>query len=160
MINSQDNFNDEGEDAFISIPLDIKPKSLQNSLILFIQENEMKGDNQWVTSDNRYIDVKISNKIKYAPPILFFHLQRFSMDSNTGAKKKLNSVFEFPVGFNLSHFMILSDESNMYELAGIINHSGNAFADHYVSFVRISENQWKLFDDNKVYDIPKKTKLK
>jgi ubiquitin C-terminal hydrolase len=96
-MNPRDNFKYVKTDVFVVIPLELhKSRSLTEYLKEFCKESEMTGDNQWTTTDGRMIDVKISNKIKDSSPILFFHLQRFTFDFNSGTKKKLNSIFDFP----------------------------------------------------------------
>jgi hypothetical protein len=140
----------------VVIPLKLHiSRNLEESLQQFTKVIFMTGDNQWMTEDNRLIDVKIFNKIKVAPPVLFFHLQRFSFDFKTKTKKNLNLIFDFPFEFVLSPYMISSNAPNMYELIGIANHSGNSFGGHYVSYIRTSENQWKEFNDSFVSDIHK-----
>jgi hypothetical protein len=140
----------------VVIPLELHiSRNLEESLQQFTKVTFMTGDNQWVTEDNRSIDVKIFNKIKVAPPVLFFHLQRFSFDFKTQTKKNLNSIFDFLFEIVLSPYMISSNTSNMYELIRIINHSGNSFGGHYISYIRTSENQWKKFNASFVSDIRK-----
>jgi ubiquitin carboxyl-terminal hydrolase 20/33 len=44
---------------------------------------------------------------------------------------------------------------NIYDLYGIIYHSGTLNSGHYVSFCKnLINNEWYLFDDNNVLHIP------
>jgi ubiquitin C-terminal hydrolase len=68
-------------------------------------------------------------------------------------KKKLNSIFDFPFEFDMSPYMVNQNGPKTYELVGIINHSGSVFGDHYISFIRVSGNQWMEFNDSSVSEI-------
>ena len=88
------------------------------------------------------------------PNYINFGLNRFSYDYTTFERIKLNNKFEFPLELNMKEYCDLSEKENgqindndyLYELYGVIVHSGTPFSGHYYSYIRDMTNQgiWKL----------------
>ncbi len=81
--------------------------------------------------------------LKDIPNNLIFHLKRFDYDVMTGMRSKINDRFEFPETIDMSpyHIDYLKDSKqpaapDMFELVGILVHSGTAESGHYYSYVR------------------------
>lgn len=74
-------------------------------------------------------------KLKFTllPPILIFHLKRFSFEN--GQQRKLLDRYEYPEVLN--HF-----DNDVYYLYGILSHRGNAInAGHYVAYIKDFESK-------------------
>ena len=70
------------------------------------------------------------------PPVLVFHLKRFSQD-NYGRLTKDRRDIKFGAEINLDKFMY--DQANVgndYKLYGVVEHSGSLHRGHYISYVR------------------------
>jgi len=77
------------------------------------------------------------------PDNLIFHLKRFDYDVNSGMRSKINDRFDFSEKLDMAPFKIdhLSEPGNttppdMFELVGVLVHSGTAESGHYYSYIR------------------------
>lgn len=77
--------------------------------------------------------------INKAPPILTIHLKRFSQDAR-GRLSKLNGHVAFRETIDLKPYMdprcIDDDDTYVYHLIGVVEHSGTMRGGHYVAYVR------------------------
>lgn len=81
--------------------------------------------------------------LKDVPDNLIFHLKRFDFNLRTLQRSKINDYFTFPRLLDMRPYKIehLSDSSDdtpedIFELVGILVHSGTAESGHYYSFIR------------------------
>lgn len=81
--------------------------------------------------------------LKDIPDNLIFHLKRFDFDVMTGMRSKINDRFEFPQVIDMSPYHVdhLKDPeqpsaADMFELVGILVHSGTTESGHYYSYIR------------------------
>lgn len=94
------------------------------------------------------------------PDNLIFHLKRFDYDVNSGQRSKINDRFDFSEKLDMAPFKIdyLSEQGNivspdMFELVGVLVHSGTAESGHYYSYIRerpVNPSQvetWVEFND-------------
>ena len=94
------------------------------------------------------------------PDNLIFHLKRFDYDVNSGMRSKINDRFDFSEKLDMAPFKIdhLSELGNttspdMFELVGVLVHSGTAESGHYYSYIRerpVNPSQvetWVEFND-------------
>jgi ubiquitin carboxyl-terminal hydrolase 34 len=102
--------------------------------------------------------------LKDVPDNLIFHLKRFDFDLRTMQRSKINDQFEFPTTIDMKPYKIqhLSDPSvptanDIFELVGVLVHSGTAESGHYYSFIRerpasqfSSTPTWVEFNDSDV----------
>ena len=103
---------------------------------------------------DKKVSLKKWSKIISLPNYINFGLNRFSYDYNTFERIKLNNKFEFPLELNMKQFCDISDKSiekendddYLYELYGVIVHSGTPFSGHYYSYIRdmTGQGNWKL----------------
>jgi ubiquitin carboxyl-terminal hydrolase 34 len=94
------------------------------------------------------------------PDNLIFHLKRFDFNLRTLQRSKINDYFSFPSKVDMRPYTIehLSDPSedqpeDIFELVGILVHSGTAESGHYYSYIRerptSSESEvWVEFNDD------------
>ena len=162
----------EREEAYLTLPLDIKNKrDINEAMNLFVKEDILEGDNKYFCEKyNRKIKVMKRCCIKTLPNTLIITLKRFDFDFNLMQKVKINDFFEFPLSFNIKPWTIVGlkdqipPEANFelpeypesyykYELVGVLVHSGTAEGGHYYSFIKDRSGQsrgWFEFNDNKV----------
>ncbi|KAI1417598.1 hypothetical protein F5Y13DRAFT_201180, partial [Hypoxylon sp. FL1857] len=151
-------------EPFSAIQCDIKGKaSLEESLQAYVDGEIMEGDNKYKCSDcDRHVDAVKRACLKDIPDNLIFHLKRFDFNLRTLTRSKINDYFPFPTKIDMQPYTIehLSDpsrnnEPDMFELVGILVHSGTAESGHYYSYIRerptISNTpSWVEFNDEVV----------
>ncbi|KAI9773606.1 MAG: hypothetical protein M1840_006880 [Geoglossum simile] len=156
----------EREEPFSAIQCDIKGKStLEESLKAYVEGEIMEGDNKYsCTSCNRHVDAVKRTCLKDVPDNLIFHLKRFDFDLRTMQRSKINDFFEFPSTIDMKPYKVqhLSDPTvptpeDIFELVGVLVHSGTAESGHYYSFIRerpasqfSPTSTWVEFNDSDV----------
>lgn len=100
--------------------------------------------------------------LKDIPDNLIFHLKRFDFNLRTMQRSKINDYFSFPTKIDMRPYTIdyLSDPDtpgpeDIFELVGILVHSGTAESGHYYSYIRErpssgSAETWIEFNDDLV----------
>ena len=155
----------ERPEPFSVVPVEIKGKSsLNESLRAYVEGEVLQGDNKYsCTSCNKHVDAVKRSCFKQIPDNLIFNLKRFDYDILTGMRAKLNDRFEFPNSIDMAPYTlenIMSGKtehtSDIFELTGIIVHTGTAETGHYYSFVRErpspapTTESWVQFNDCEV----------
>jgi len=132
-------------------------KSLFESLQACTRLETLQGDNAYNCDICRKkVAAEKIQTVTKLPPVLIMHLKRFTVGSD-GRSVKLNNFYEFPFELNMSHFS--KENSNIYELKGVIVHSGLLDGGHYYSFVKEESNEkgeWLKFNDAKVSRVTSK----
>ncbi|EEP75964.1 predicted protein [Uncinocarpus reesii 1704] len=147
-------------EPFSAIQCEIKGKSgLEDSLRAYVEGEMMQGDNKYsCTSCNRHVDAVKRACLKDIPDNLIFHLKRFDFDVITMMRSKINDEFHFPERIDMTPFKVehLNNpnapvEPDIFELVGVLVHSGTAESGHYYSYIkeRPSRNfgTWVEFND-------------
>ncbi|KAI8626853.1 hypothetical protein F5Y19DRAFT_487407 [Xylariaceae sp. FL1651] len=151
-------------EPFSAIQCDIKGKSgLEESLQAYVDGEIMEGDNKYKCSTcDRHVDAVKRACLKDIPDNLIFHLKRFDFNLRLLQRSKINDYFPFPTKIDMQPYTIehLSDpsrstEPDMFELVGVLVHSGTAETGHYYSFIRerptnYSTPCWVEFNDEVV----------
>lgn len=99
--------------------------------------------------------------MKDVPDNLIFHLKRFDFNLRTLQRSKINDYFSFPLNIDLRPYTIehLSDlnmkTSDVFDLVGILVHSGTAESGHYYSYIKerpspMGNENWVEFNDDVV----------
>ncbi|RMD39553.1 hypothetical protein DV735_g5585, partial [Chaetothyriales sp. CBS 134920] len=155
----------ERPESFAVLPVEIKGKSrLEDSLKAYVEGEVLQGDNKYsCTSCGRHVDAVKRNCLKRVPDNLIFNLKRFDFDIMTGTRCKLNDQFQFPDELDMAPYKLeyLSHpdepvEPDIFELTGIIVHSGTADSGHYFSYIRQrpsgrdKAHSWVQFNDSDV----------
>ena len=100
------------------------------------------------------------------------HLKRFGLNFETFTKHKINSACEFPETLNLWEYTdsylngsnsntssdsVLTQEDCVYQLQGVLIHSGTADYGHYFSLIRerTGKQRWLIFNDESVREFDK-----
>ena len=125
-------------------------KNLKESLFSNFGYEEIIDDYKCEKCEQKVSLTKWS-KIISLPKYINFGLNRFTYDYNTCERIKLNNKFEFPLEINLKEFCDIegkniSDEEYLYELYGVIVHSGTPYSGHYYSYIRdmTGQGKWEL----------------
>ncbi|KAI1457701.1 hypothetical protein F4805DRAFT_427886 [Annulohypoxylon moriforme] len=151
-------------EPFSAIQCDIKGKAgLEESLQAYVDGEIMEGDNKYKCSEcDRHVDAVKRACLKDIPDNLIFHLKRFDFNLRTLTRSKINDYFPFPTKVDMQPYTIehLSDpsrnsEPDMFELVGVLVHSGTAESGHYYSYIRerptaSSMPSWVEFNDEVV----------
>lgn len=100
--------------------------------------------------------------LKDIPDNLIFHLKRFDFNLRTMQRSKINDYFSFPTKIDMRPYTIEHltnpDESGLediFELVGVLVHSGTAESGHYYSYIRErpsydAKERWVEFNDDLV----------
>ena len=99
--------------------------------------------------------------LKDIPDNLIFHLKRFDFNLRTLQRSKINDYFTFPSKidmrpYTIDHLSQLDEEvEDIFELVGVLVHSGTAESGHYYSFIRErptsgDSQAWVEFNDDMV----------
>ncbi|KAI9737096.1 MAG: hypothetical protein M1834_000686 [Cirrosporium novae-zelandiae] len=152
----------ERVEPFSAIQCDIKGKgSLEESLRAYVEGEIMQGDNKYkCEACNRFVNAVKRACMKEIPDNMIFHLKRFDFDMNTMQRSKINDTFRFPTEIDLAPYHIsgINDphperEPDMFELVGVLVHSGTAESGHYYSYIRERPNtqtgdaRWVEYND-------------
>ncbi|PIK60875.1 Ubiquitin carboxyl-terminal hydrolase 24 [Apostichopus japonicus] len=152
------------EEEFFALNLGIKSESLEASLEQFIQGEMLEGENAYLCEDcNEKRNTIKRTCIKTLPPVLVIQLKRFGYDWEAGRALKFDDYFKFPWVIDMEPYTSKgikrreqeatsheeqedegADKKNvstqstedLYQLVGIVVHSGQANAGHYYSFIR------------------------
>lgn len=143
------------EETFYDLSMDVKGiLNLSEAFKFYIKPDELIGDNQYNTEKFGKQDAMKGTEFLEFPPVLHIHLRRFIFDvtSLTGTVK-INDHFEFPETIDLTEFLAADSPqkklSNIYDLYGVIVHSGSYSGGHYYAFLRTSTDpQWYKFNDS------------
>ncbi|KAK4123811.1 hypothetical protein N657DRAFT_680934 [Parathielavia appendiculata] len=151
-------------EPFSAIQCDIKGKSsLQESLQAYVDGEIMEGDNKYKCSTcDRHVDAVKRTCLKDIPDNLIFHLKRFDFNLRTMQRSKINDYFAFPDKIDMGPYTInhLSNPTeeileDVFELVGVLVHTGTAESGHYYSYVRERPTDggaptWVEFNDETV----------
>ena len=125
--------------------------SLLESFEKYVEPEEMTGSNQYKTDDYGPQDAIMGTEFAFLPSVLHLHLRRFEFDYATMRMAKVNDTFAFPKQIDLSKFVNDKSKSYVYDLFGVLVHSGGTYGGHYYAFLRTSSDpQWYKFNDSVV----------
>lgn len=158
----------EREEKFFALSLEVSKKThLRESLELYVQGESLEGENAYYCE--RLQQKVCATKricVKTLPQTLVCHLKRFEFDFDTMEKLKINDYLEFPQELDMFPFtsaalaqpsatttQATETESSMYDLVGIVVHSGTSDMGHYYSFIKDrshAQPRWLEFNDEVV----------
>ncbi|KAJ3124327.1 hypothetical protein HK098_001204 [Nowakowskiella sp. JEL0407] len=159
----------EREEGFFAIQCEVKNKrTLEESLQLYVEGEMLDGDNKYhCASCGKHVDAIKRACIKTLPENLIVHLKRFDFDMEALRRIKINDYFQFPEFVNMepyTHDYIQRKDSGeidetvtspgqIFQLVGVLVHTGTADSGHYYSFIRERQNteaKWLHFNDSNV----------
>ncbi|ORY22139.1 hypothetical protein BCR39DRAFT_552280 [Naematelia encephala] len=157
-------------DDFLDLSLDVnhKDKSLLGMLKGFIREDKLEGDNKYHCENCKSkASATKSFKILNAPPVLTFHLKRFSVNYGFGGRAradKFNQHIEFGEWLDIAPYMVdpksQSGPSTKYRLYAVTCHRGVELRfGHYTSYVKGPQGAWFNADDDDMSPVSLSTVL-
>jgi ubiquitin carboxyl-terminal hydrolase 7 len=141
---------------FWDIQLNVRGnKTLHDSFMDYIQVETLEGDNKYDAGEPYKLqDAKKGVIFESFPPVLHLQLKRFEYDVSKDAMMKVNDRHEFPNEFDASLYLSEDadrSESWMYQLHGVLVHSGDFNAGHYYAFLKPKKDGFFFkFDDDRV----------
>jgi len=135
----------------LPIPPNLKSPNLYNCLDLYVEGEMLEGENAWFNEKTgQKEDVKKKISFWSLPSILVIDLKRFN---NRNQKNQI--LIDFPLeNLDLSKYVIgYKKEEYVYDLYGVINHSGSVFGGHYTSYVKNANEKWYHFNDTSVSEV-------
>ena len=129
-------------------------KNLDESFKDYVQVETMDGENKYFAEGYGLQDAKKGVIFESFPQVLHLQLKRFEYDINRDAMMKVNDRYEFPEIFDASPY--LSDNADksepyIYQLHGVLVHSGDFNAGHYYAFIKpTADGYFYKFDDDRV----------
>ncbi|CAL00824.1 uncharacterized protein An09g05480 [Aspergillus niger] len=141
---------------FWDIQLNVRGnKTLDDSFKDYIQVETLEGENKYDAGQPYGLqDAKKGVIFESFPPVLHLHLKRFEYDIHRDAMMKINDRHAFPMEFDASPYLSNdADKSEpwIYELHGVLVHSGDLNAGHYYAFLKPTKDGfWYRFDDDRV----------
>ena len=152
----------EREEQFLGLNLPIKSGNLQESMLQFVKDELLDGENAYNCEQcNEKRSAIKRTCIKKLPKYLCIQLKRFDYDWESNRSLKFDDYFEFPRQLDVAPYMyesinraraassaslvpdvdVARGESErerriLYDLVGIVVHSGQANAGHYYSFIK------------------------
>ncbi|EEH42738.2 ubiquitin-specific protease UBP15 [Paracoccidioides brasiliensis Pb18] len=141
---------------FWDIQLNVRGnRTLDDSFKDYIQVETLEGENKYDAGEPYKLqEAKKGVIFESFPPVLHLHLKRFEYDINRDAMMKINDRLEFPEEFDAAPY--LSDDADksepwVYQLHGVLVHSGDFNAGHYYAYLRpTKDGLFYKFDDDKV----------
>lgn len=150
---------------FWDIQLNVRGnKNVEESFKDYVQVEKMDGENQYFAGDE--FKLQDANKgviFQSFPEVLHLQLKRFEYDIERDAMMKINDRYEFPETFDASPY--LSEDADrsepyIYQLHGVLVHSGDLNAGHYYAFIKPTKDGWFYrFDDDRVTKATKREVL-
>uniref|UniRef100_A0A6B2KW10 USP domain-containing protein n=1 Tax=Arcella intermedia TaxID=1963864 RepID=A0A6B2KW10_9EUKA len=155
-------------ESFFTLSLEVKNKNhINESLDLFVQGDVLDGENKYFCGDcNKKVTALKRSCISKLPNNLILHLKRFEYDLTTNRRSKVNQYCSFEFQLDLEPFTKegldrrekgtqqaedIHPDYYIYELTGILVHTGTTESGHYYSYIRDPNTKlWYLFNDQSV----------
>ncbi|KAL9594345.1 MAG: hypothetical protein Q9219_007081 [cf. Caloplaca sp. 3 TL-2023] len=129
-------------------------RNLDDSFKDYIQVETMDGENRYFAEGYGLQDARKGVIFESFPQVLHLQLKRFEYDINRDAMMKVNDRYEFPEVFDATPYLSQGadkSESYLYQLHGVLVHSGDLTAGHYYAFLKpAADGHFYKFDDDKV----------
>lgn len=151
-------------EPFMDLSLDIKGKmNIYDCLDSFHKKEQLHDFDYNCDNCNTSQDAIKQLKISKLSAVLVLQLKRFEHLMN-GNSIKLNDFIEFPLYLNMKDYCDSGDQDAtpdiIYELLGIICHTGTVNEGHYTAICKILEGKWIKFNDSMVAVISEADMLK
>lgn len=115
-----------------------------------------KNDNQYYDDKEKcYKDVIKRTSIYHFPKYLIIQLKRWNYNLRKNQRIIHYDLDTIDMSSYLHAERKKKNEKKVFELIGIINHSGNVMGGHYFSYIKNFNTKWYMFNDTQVQEIPK-----
>ena len=137
----------------LSLPTENKCPSLYDCFDSYVSGEVLQGENAWL-NDSTGEKQNVEKKIGFwsFPCILAIDLKRFNP---VNPINKNQILVTFPLeNLDLTKYVFgYKKEQYIYDLFGIVNHSGSTYGGHYTSYVKTADNKWFHFNDTNVSEV-------
>ena len=166
----------EREEELITLQLDVKGNEhISGALKELVEGERLEGDNMYQLESGAKVCAQKRICLGELPHTLIIQLKRFQIDFETMSNVKLNSLCAFPTNLDLEPYTKRGLEARaagrtppppeLYELVGVVVHSGSSNYGHYWSYIRSREGvrdgaagdgsavpagDWQIFNDSHV----------
>ncbi len=139
-------------ESFTDIPLNVRGcKSIHESFAKYLEEEELTGENRYLTDSAGLQPATKSQRFDVLPPVLFLHLKRFAYRSTD--MKKINDFYPFETVLDLNRYCSSRGKANVYRLHSVIVHRGEPQFGHYFAYVCEDGTMWIKYDDKNVKEV-------
>jgi ubiquitin carboxyl-terminal hydrolase 7 len=130
-------------------------KDVLESFKDYVQVEKLVGENQYFAgNDFKLQDANKGVIFNSFPDVLHLQLKRFEYDIQRDAMMKINARYEFPESFDAAPFLAEGTDMSepwVYQLHGVLVHSGDLNAGHYYAFLKPNKDGWFYkYDDDRV----------
>ena len=135
----------------LPLPSNRNTCSITECFDLYTSNELLEGENAWYNDKTHKKENILKNIMFWSlPKILIIDFKKF-----TNNNKKINMLIETPIeNLDLSKYIIGYDKNKyLYDLLGVINHSGGCLGGHYTSNIKNANNNWYNFNDTEVNKI-------
>lgn len=150
-------FISDRTEPFLDLQLNVKGlANLEEGFKDYIAEETLDGDNKYMAEGHGLQIAKKGIIFDSFPPVLHLQLKRFEYDMMRDVNVKINDRYEFPMSLDLAPFMKpeavkASQEPWVYDLAGVLVHSGDVHGGHYYVLIKpTADGPWLKYDDDRV----------
>ncbi|GAM25105.1 hypothetical protein SAMD00019534_082800 [Acytostelium subglobosum LB1] len=148
-------YESKREEEFYDLSLNVKGcPTIQTSFEKYTEIEKLDGNNMY---DAEGFGLQVANKgcrFLSFPPVLHLQLKRFEYDPMRDANVKVNDRYTFPEQLDLSPYLDEEADkttSSIYNLQGVLIHSGDLHNGHYYAFMKPKKDgDWLKFDDEEV----------
>ena len=139
----------------LPIPENNKEPSLIDCFDLYVEGELLDG----VKSEKTGETYEARKKLMFwsFPNILVIDIKRFNSDN-----RKKQVFVDFPLeNLDLSKYVIgYNNETYVYDLYAVCNHSGSSLGGHYTSFVKNANGKWYHYNDTSVSEVSLSQQIK
>jgi len=151
-------FEASNETDFYDLQLHVKDNAnLQDSFEQYLHVERLDGSNQYRVEGHGKQDADLGIEFLAFPPVLQIHLNRFTYDYEKESIVKINDHYEYPESIDLAQYLKnYSNNPKLYDLVGVLVHSGTNYSGHYYAYIRPTpESDWLMFNDSQVKRVKK-----
>ena len=135
----------------VPLPEGNRVLTINQCLDEYCKLERMEGDNAWYNEDkDMKQDIDKGMVFWSLPSILIIHLKRWNWQ---GRKDGRMVATEFDTVDFTKYIHGYNKSSYIYELYGVCNHSGGSMGGHYTANVRVANNEWYNFNDQRITKI-------
>lgn len=154
-------YESSSSQVFWDIQLNVKGnKTLDDSFRDCLQVETMDGDNKYFAEGFGLQDARKGDIFEKFPAVMHLQLKRFEYNWQYDTTTKINDRLEFPESFDAAPYLAKNadfSEPYIYNLHGVLVHSGDLNAGHYYAFLKPNKDGgFFKFDDDRVTRATKK----
>lgn len=146
-------FESSRVEDFWDIQLNVKGlPNVYASFDNYVEQELLEGENQYSATGFGLQDALKGVIFETFPPVLHLQLKRYEYDFMHDTEVKINDRYEYPLELDLTKYCDNpGDEPFIYDLHGVLVHSGDLNAGHYYALIKPEpDGHWYRFDDDRV----------